>query len=526
MYGINPGYTSDRSTAGAGGGNGDYTLVATSSAIDLATTTSLVSQVLPYDFLGNPIYGGQDSGAYEYQPPFTMGVHQVSTSTSIRIYGDEKFRNKTTPSNNATADLNISIPGNDTSQWLDIAVVTWQNTGTRRKVWTESTTHSGVSNTVHTIGDLSPNASYLVQVDGVTGGYITGAQCTASVCLADGFGKISFTYTGGYSTHTFSVEQQVDTNPPVISAIATSTTQTTATITWATNETATSTVFYGVTSGYGNASTSSISTTTHSTTLTGLTPNTLYYYQISVSDSAGNMATSSNFSFTTNPNQTIGEPATSAIGSGPIVGLFGKVYTASMPPVSSAQTGCVSVFNNCVMNDSSSKATTSVFTRNLTIRDTGDDVKKLQEFLIDKGFLGIGNNTGYFGSLTQQAVVQYQKSVGIVPALGFFGPLTRYAVGITNDTFPTQLSGVISASMFTKDLTVGSIDPQVKLLQQYLNSKGFIVSTRGAGSPGAETMYFGKSTQTALIKFQEMSGIKPASGYFGQKTREYIRLYR
>jgi peptidoglycan hydrolase-like protein with peptidoglycan-binding domain len=252
----------------------------------------------------------------------------------------------------------------------------------------------------------------------------------------------------------------------------------------------------------------------------------LYYYQLSVSDPTGNTATSSNLSFTTNPNQTIGEPAISTAGSGPIVGLFGKVYTASMPRVSSAQTGCVSVFNNCVVNDSSLKATTSVFTRNLTIRDTGDDVKKLQQFLIDQGFLGIGNNTGYFGPLTQQAVVQYQKSVGIVPALGFFRPLTRYTVGITNDTFPVQPSGGISASMFTKDLTVGSIDPQVKLLQQYLNSKGFIVSTRGAGSPGAETMYFGKSTQTALIKFQEMSGIKPASGYFGQKTREYIRLYR
>jgi peptidoglycan hydrolase-like protein with peptidoglycan-binding domain len=51
----------------------------------------------------------------------------------------------------------------------------------------------------------------------------------------------------------------------------------------------------------------------------------------------------------------------------------------------------------------------------------------LQSFLVSKGFLVIptGISMGQFGSLTRRAVAQYQASVGITPANGFFGPITR-----------------------------------------------------------------------------------------------------
>ena len=32
---------------------------------------------------------------------------------------------------------------------------------------------------------------------------------------------------------------------------------------------------------------------------------------------------------------------------------------------------------------------------------------------------------GYFGNLTKAAVAAYQTSVGITPAVGYFGPITR-----------------------------------------------------------------------------------------------------
>lgn len=65
----------------------------------------------------------------------------------------------------------------------------------------------------------------------------------------------------------------------------------------------------------------------------------------------------------------------------------------------------------------------------------GSDVKALQEFLNARGFTvaasgpgSPGNETTTFGALTRAAVIKYQKSKGITPAVGYFGPITRKAV--------------------------------------------------------------------------------------------------
>ncbi len=77
-------------------------------------------------------------------------------------------------------------------------------------------------------------------------------------------------------------------------------------------------------------------------------------------------------------------------------------------------------------------AVTYNFTRDLTLGSKGDDVKALQQFLNSKGFTvaasgagSAGNETTYFGSLTQAALAKYQASVGISPTAGYFGPKTR-----------------------------------------------------------------------------------------------------
>jgi uncharacterized protein YjiK len=85
--------------------------------------------------------------------------------------------------------------------------------------------------------------------------------------VTDSFGNTSTSTARSFTVNT-------DVTPPTISATASSTTSTTATITWTTNEAATSTVDYGLTASYGTASSSSVATTTHSYTLTGLTPST------------------------------------------------------------------------------------------------------------------------------------------------------------------------------------------------------------------------------------------------------------
>lgn len=58
------------------------------------------------------------------------------------------------------------------------------------------------------------------------------------------------------------------------------------------------------------------------------------------------------------------------------------------------------------------------FTRDLTVGSSGADVTALQSAL------GVSPASGYFGALTKAAVQSYQSSKGI-PATGYVGPLTR-----------------------------------------------------------------------------------------------------
>ncbi|MEJ0053595.1 MAG: peptidoglycan-binding domain-containing protein [bacterium] len=82
--------------------------------------------------------------------------------------------------------------------------------------------------------------------------------------------------------------------------------------------------------------------------------------------------------------------------------------------------------------------------------------------------------------------------------------------------------GGVSAS-FTRDLTIGSSGADVKALQMWLNAHGFMVAATGPGSAGMETDLFGALTQAALAKYQASVGITPAAGYFGPKTRAWIK---
>jgi len=96
-----------------------------------------------------------------------------------------------------------------------------------------------------------------------------------------------------------------DTIPPIISDIQVLRRDTSATITWTTNEPATGSVAYGLTSAYENGSvTDSALVLQHAITLTDLISETLYHYQVTSVDSSGNVANSTDLTF-----KTTGDPS-------------------------------------------------------------------------------------------------------------------------------------------------------------------------------------------------------------------------
>ncbi|MEK9179974.1 MAG: peptidoglycan-binding protein [Patescibacteria group bacterium] len=79
------------------------------------------------------------------------------------------------------------------------------------------------------------------------------------------------------------------------------------------------------------------------------------------------------------------------------------------------------------------QATKAEILRDLTVGSTGEDVKALQELLLAEGVYTEGLITGFFGSLTKQAVIRFQEKyadevlapAGLVNGTGYVGPATR-----------------------------------------------------------------------------------------------------
>ena len=96
----------------------------------------------------------------------------------------------------------------------------------------------------------------------------------------------------------------------------------------------------------------------------------------------------------------------------------------------------------------------------------------------------------------------------------------------TNSLPPQAAAG----HSFKKPLKAGAVDPDVKLLQQFLNTHGFRITASGPGAPGQETTLFGAKTVQALKRFQEAnakyvltpSGLKKGTGYFGPATITFV----
>ncbi len=153
-------------------------------------------------------------------------------------------------------------------------------------------------------------ASVQFQVDGTNlGSALTGAGPSYSVSW-DSTTVVNGTHTlsavasdaaGNTATSSVSVTANNPVVPPMISAVAAgSITSSGATITWTTDQTSNSQVAYGLNSSYGSLSALGAAlVTAHTVVLTGLNPSTLYHYQVLSQNGQGNLATSTDFTFTT-----------------------------------------------------------------------------------------------------------------------------------------------------------------------------------------------------------------------------------
>lgn len=166
----------------------------------------------------------------------------------------------------------------------------------------------------------------------------------------------------------------------------------------------------------------------------------------------------------------------------------------------------------------------------LDIGSSGALVVALQNYLI-RAASGVAASrlagagaTGNFGIITKAALVEYQVSVGIAPASGYYGSVTRafiaaYPLGAPGASgTPSPVASGNSVNL-SRDLFEGMSGDDVRALQQTLNANGYMVASIGAGSPGGETTYFGPATKAAVIRFQIARGISPSVGYVGPITR-------
>ncbi|AOY82088.1 peptidoglycan-binding protein [Moorena producens JHB] len=133
----------------------------------------------------------------------------------------------------------------------------------------------------------------------------------------------------------------------------------------------------------------------------------------------------------------------------------------------------------------------------------GADVTEVQRRLRELGYFN-RQPTGYFGSITKNAVIRFQRKKGL-PADGEVGPRTRAKL------FPSQTRAAPSRRNVTQSgLRRGSRGSAVTEVQRQLRQLGYFNAD--------PTGYFGPVTEQAVIEFQTDYGLR-ADGIVGLQTR-------
>ncbi len=186
------------------------------------------------------------------------------------VAGDPVYSRSVSGITRTSATLNISCTSNPTAYWR----IHWYNTNAE---WVGYSGNGATGNWSYTQDNLTPNTTYnfYTQVTNNDDGEATGLS------------PISFTTSG---------------NAPVLNSVTVSPSRTAAVlnpnVSYDTNASFGSySIRYGMSTSYGSTSTS--------TTISGLTPNTIYYYSVTVTDNWGRTSTAKTGSFKTTGNDPV-----------------------------------------------------------------------------------------------------------------------------------------------------------------------------------------------------------------------------
>jgi peptidoglycan hydrolase-like protein with peptidoglycan-binding domain len=111
-------------------------------------------------------------------------------------------------------------------------------------------------------------------------------------------------------------------------------------------------------------------------------------------------------------------------------------------------------------------------------------------------------------AVPREEVVVTQNNNDQVSRSSSGGRVLNFAQYLARNTSQTTAN-------FNRNLSTQDFGPDVRSLQSFLITKGFLAVNNDTG-------YFGPLTRSALSKYQVSVGISPAVGYFGPVTRAYI----
>lgn len=232
-------------------------------------------------------------------------IKSSSPSAPANLY---QFKNNTDTAQPPTTNIAVGGGINQTNVWfrMDMSSAVTGLHYPQVEVKPINTPFDGTGTTEGTGVNLAVaggSVQGFVQITGLSNG--TSYHWRARVRNANGTGPWS-AFGGNLdqasSPPNSDTDFYIDISFPIISNVSsTSITDTTATITWNTDENSTSQVEYGTTISYGSLqpASPSDSVTSHSVNLSSLTPSTLYHFRVRSKDGAGNESISGDYTFTT-----------------------------------------------------------------------------------------------------------------------------------------------------------------------------------------------------------------------------------